>query len=361
MFVTQHRLQIIAQPKQQIIIQETPPETIPQPIPQQTQEIIIPPPTETIPIYKVKDIISYIDFDSTLVLNGINFDTNGYHLVHIGASKIFINKELKLLVKIATNDKASKHEIKNYILYRKICDRYIAKFYCARMLSLDSENKLALFLEYYPSTISDVPMHNSGDYSELLFYIKSIYAFLKCIHTHKKVYIDLKPQNVCISYDGHVKMIDFQHCLDIELIRANKKNNNIKNKHARATDIYTHPVTLQHMELEISDDTIYANMFYKLGLIMYEKIFDTYIFNYDKFPNVKEVDENNWNLFIHDIRTKNIALTLLLKYLLSWDIINKTKADIEYTIESNEWFKQNIDLNKPPYIYENDKWTHTWI
>jgi hypothetical protein len=99
MFVTQHRLQIIAQPKQQIIIQETPPETIPQPIPQQTQEIIIPPPTETIPIYKVKDIISYIDFDSTLVLNGINFDTNGYHLVHIGASKIFINKELNEICK----------------------------------------------------------------------------------------------------------------------------------------------------------------------------------------------------------------------------------------------------------------------
>jgi serine/threonine protein kinase len=41
------------------------------------------------------------------------------------------------------------------------------------------------------------------------FYISEILIALECLHTNGVVYRDLKPENVLIGDDGHIKIADF--------------------------------------------------------------------------------------------------------------------------------------------------------
>ena len=45
--------------------------------------------------------------------------------------------------------------------------------------------------------------------SELKFYIAEIIIALELIHNDNVIYRDLKPENVMIGGDGHIKIVDF--------------------------------------------------------------------------------------------------------------------------------------------------------
>ena len=43
----------------------------------------------------------------------------------------------------------------------------------------------------------------------VLFYCAEILCALDTLHMRKIIYRDMKPDNVMIDYDGHIKLIDF--------------------------------------------------------------------------------------------------------------------------------------------------------
>ena len=57
-------------------------------------------------------------------------------------------------------------------------------------------------------------LHNLGRLSEdqARFYIAEILLGLQCLHEHHIIYRDLKPENVLLDLDGHVRLTDFGLC-----------------------------------------------------------------------------------------------------------------------------------------------------
>ena len=54
-------------------------------------------------------------------------------------------------------------------------------------------------------------MFNKGKMSEenALFYIAEVILAIEYLHDHDVLYMDLKPENVLIGHDGHIRLADF--------------------------------------------------------------------------------------------------------------------------------------------------------
>lgn len=130
--------------------------------------------------------------------------------------------------------------------------------------SFQNEKKLFIVMEYCPcGTLSRVrkKFRNRKMPEEIVkAYIAEIIVAIKCLHDHNILYRDLKPLNVLIGSDGHIKLADFGLSKFIE--GEHYYSNEFCGTHA-----YLAPEMVQGMPHGKSID------WYGVGIMIYELIF----------------------------------------------------------------------------------------
>ncbi len=89
----------------------------------------------------------------------------------------------------------------------KINSSFIVKLQYA----FQSPEKLYLVMEFLPGGELFYHLRRERKFSEerTVFYAAEITLGLQCLHKNNIIYRDLKPENVLIDIDGHVKITDF--------------------------------------------------------------------------------------------------------------------------------------------------------
>eukprot|EP01134_Creolimax_fragrantissima_P007356 CFRG7356T1 len=84
---------------------------------------------------------------------------------------------------------------------------FTVKSYCA----FQDNNNFYFVLEYVPGGELDVLMHDVGLFDEPVarFYVAEILLALQHMHQLGYVYRDLRPENVLLGGDGHIRLVDF--------------------------------------------------------------------------------------------------------------------------------------------------------
>lgn len=94
------------------------------------------------------------------------------------------------------------------------------------------------------------------------FYAAEVLVAMEMLHKHKVIYRDLKPENVMIDKEGHIKLIDFGFA----------KKLNSKNKYRTFTNCGTMGYTAPELILNGSQGYSFAADLWSYGIFLAEMI-----------------------------------------------------------------------------------------
>lgn len=243
----------------------------------------------------------------------------------------------KIVAKPPPKEKILKEYLKREIETFKILQNgaFFPKFHAV----LDVEKKICIFMELCEGgELYDRVKYNVLDVESIRFYAAEILMALKYMHERDIIHRDLKLENVLLTKNGHIKIVDFGVSAHIEDI-----------KHMRVGSYeYMSPEVLGRKEYSHEADL------WSLGIVLYTMFYRNYPFNIaDKMRKDKnKVDVINYDLVFCD--PIDIALKDLIEKLLEKNM-DKRLICI-YEIMKHEFFKginwvdvMNLKL-KPPFI-----------
>ena len=192
---------------------------------------------------------------------------------------------------------------------------------------------------------------------ESKFYLCEIILAIETLHNLDCIYRDIKPNNILIDKNGHIKLTDFglakiSDNLLNEDININNNDNN-DNKHRRnysyvGTCLYTAPEVLSKKEYGKEID------WWSLGVIFYEMIYGycPFIGKYFKEVHSKVLNYNNYLIFPDKYNISDNAKDLIKKLITNSD--NRLGKNGSEEIKSHPFFKginwNKIKCMKPPFI-----------
>lgn len=94
---------------------------------------------------------------------------------------------------------------------RKVLENIIHPYIVSLRFAFQSDSKLYMILDYFNGGELFFHLKSNGRFDEgrAKFYAAEITLALECLHTNTIVYRDLKPENVLLDEDGHIKLTDF--------------------------------------------------------------------------------------------------------------------------------------------------------
>lgn len=94
---------------------------------------------------------------------------------------------------------------------RKILEDIDHPFIVHLKFAFQTDTKLYMILEYFTGGELFFHLKTNGRFAEerAKFYAAEIVLALECLHHHTIVYRDLKPENVLLDADGHIRLTDF--------------------------------------------------------------------------------------------------------------------------------------------------------
>jgi len=119
--------------------------------------------------------------------------------------KIFAMKVLKKAQLVA------RKQVAHTKTERKVLEDIQHPFVCHLKYAFQTETKLYIILEYFNGGELFFHLKSNGRFSEerARFYSAEIVLALECLHKHTIVYRDLKPENVLLDEQGHIRLVDF--------------------------------------------------------------------------------------------------------------------------------------------------------
>ena len=150
-------------------------------------------------------------------------------------------------------------------------------------------------MDYCPNGDLNDALENGQSDFELL--MCQILLGLKALHTHNKVYRDLKPANVLIKGDGTAVLSDFGTCDDIHMTTSRWKNL-FKKTESFGTFAYMSPEQMNPKK-SVSTSQPTTDIF-SFGVMLYELLFRKYPFGAleskkDLKGYAKKVSEGRWD------------------------------------------------------------------
>ena len=250
-----------------------------------------------------------------------------------------INTKEKFAMKVLNKEKILRQNLLKYaIAERNILSNNNHPFIVKLNYSFQTSSKLFLIMEYCPN--SDLSKHLIKEKrfieSRAKFYICELILALEYLHKKDIIFRDLKPSNILLDKDGHIKLIDFG-------LSKEGVNDDFNAKSFCGSIGYFAPEILLKQGYGKSVD------WYSLGIIFYEMLFGTiprFTFNKEEIiKNIKKVELN-----IPNFISKEAAE--LIKKLLDKNPNERLGGGGRDAMEIKEniYFK-DVDWNK---IYEKE-------
>jgi hypothetical protein len=336
-------------------------EEVPESVTETTDDEVPGTPPDDLPkkISQTTDDQLYIDGTDIKVLydgggGGSVFKYNDY------AIKIFTTK---------VNTKRIEREFK--IAYKLQISEFIGKTYRAQTLfnNLKGFHNLAMVMDYYPGTLMDLHMLKPN---QAKYYIRECVYAIQFMHSKGIVHRDLKASNICLSADGHIKVIDFGVAIDLN---DETKENMIERSAPFGTEIpprFTETTHfMQHLykgnKAVTGEDARYVNNEELMAFDMFSLASIIYYINKKKEPEYEYkitwygVAESEWNKIAQSLVNSILDEDLKELLLNLWTYSENNRWTAEDVLNS-KWIKSGryYDRSNPPVKYERGKWIDQW-
>jgi len=201
------------------------------------------------------------------------------------------------------------------------------------------QTPISLFyvLEYIPGgelfkLLSDRSVLPEG---EAVFYAAEIVCALRYLHSLKCVFRDLKPENVLIAADGHLKVADFGFA---KVLRSEEKTFTLC-----GTPEYMAPEVIERGGHGLSTD------WWQLGILIYEMLYATTPFT---DPSPYQLYENIISKPVHYPTGSPVALSLLTGLLQKRPVDRFTEEEIlkHPFFQTIDWTVAERKELRPPFV-----------
>jgi protein-serine/threonine kinase len=203
-----------------------------------------------------------------------------------GSDKISIMKRYS---KNSTN-------IKRILMEREIYEKVKHPLICTCEKMFDDCNYYYLILDYYEKSLHDILKQNfiNGNENIIRFYTAELLCALEYLHINGYIHKDIKPENIMIDKNGHIKLTDFDLSCKTN-VSVNINNNAIEYKENTFYDDNVNFITNICGTIEyIPPEIIVGNRYnskvdlWMFGILLYE-------LKYKKTPflDISQMDKYN--------------------------------------------------------------------
>jgi serine/threonine protein kinase len=159
-------------------------------------------------IYQIKNAIYIL----TSFLNVPFVPTSGYiileHIQH-NISKVMnrYNGNISIMKKYSKNS----DRINRILMEKEIYEKIKHPLICSCEKIIDDRNYYYLILDYYEKSLYDILKQNiiNGNENIIRFYSAELICALEYLHINGYIHKDIKPENIMIDKNGHIKLTDF--------------------------------------------------------------------------------------------------------------------------------------------------------
>ena len=172
-------------------------------------------------------------------------------------------------------NKQEQHIINERILLSKMNNPFLVKLYCC----FQDHEHLYFIMEFIQGgeLFFHLRREIRFDDEKTSFYIAELILALNFLHKNKIIYRDIKPENILLDLDGHIKLTDFG-------LSKICSGNNEKVYTICGTPYYIAPEIIQRKGYNKAVD------WWSLGCLMYEMLFGKPLFNF----NNSNIDINEY-------------------------------------------------------------------
>ncbi|CAI2373798.1 unnamed protein product [Moneuplotes crassus] len=134
-------------------------------------------------------------------------------------ARVFLCKSMKTqetyALKVIDKKKLKNKDLIRYaVTERKILQEVKSDFVVSLKLSFQTKSHCYLLMDYCPGQDICTYLDKESSFSEdkARFYLSEIVAAIHALHKNGVIHRDLKPNNIMLDSDGHIKLIDFNLC-----------------------------------------------------------------------------------------------------------------------------------------------------
>ena len=236
--------------------------------------------------------------------------------------KMKSNEKIYTMKVLNKKNLIKKNQLKHAITQINILKGQDSPFITKLHYAFKKEDNFYLIIDYCPGEdLNFHTMHNFFEENDAKFYIAELILAIEHLHKSSVIYNNLKPENILINNDNHIKLSDFNFIKNGFTELQENTNGNFF--------YYNQETILMRGHGKNAD-------IFDIGAILYEMVCGTKpFFNLD--------DKKNYNLMMYDFFSEELK-DLLLK-LLSKDPVRRIGVVNKGEIKNHLWFK-NIDWEK---------------
>ena len=299
-------------------------------------------------LQKIREKLTIYDYESLHIIG-----RGAFGEVHVCRNKktneIVAIKKIKKSVLLQKNQ--IKHTRDEQDFLSKIKSNWIVELKC----SFQEGDFLFLVMEFLPGgdLMNLLILKETLNEEEAKFYLCEMILAIEAIHNLDCIHRDIKPDNILIGKDGHIKLSDFGLAkiadnIFKEDIFNYKGNKHIRNYSCVGTAYYVAPEVLQKSGYGKEID------WWSLGVIFYEMLigYAPFCSKHTNEVCFKVLHYQNYLQFPEQVKISNLAKDLIYKLLTDPDMrLGKNGSE---EIKAHPFFKginwKKIREMKPPFI-----------